>query len=215
MCIYFYLVMDNTSTPPHCTICGEFLGTSLRPALHSYICFYSQFFTGFPCSKCMQHATDNCLQPSAVLHCPLVQVLIFSGPCFEIFTPRRTLTHLLQNAGCGHLHHAHCISKGTAAAMGCPSGCPREKFPREAAGFDLPTPHIIVVWDGDKIDKIPIPAPQGNVARTTLLKLTSDEVIKLIQNFLTGKDFVYPGLSMRIHSRDAITEYAVISRPHY
>src|SRR5438477_7554761 len=62
-------------------------------------------------------------------------------------------SYTVQNAGCGHLHHAHCFRMNKDAKVGCPSGCPRDKFPREAAVFDPPTPHIVVVWDGDKIDK--------------------------------------------------------------
>ena len=92
--------------------------------------------------------------------------------------------------------------------VGCPSGCPRDKFPREASVFDTPTPHIIVVWDGDKIDKIPIPAPQGE---DTPLKLSSDEVIRLVQQFLISRRFALPGLSLRIHSRNPVTEYV----PYY
>jgi len=80
-------------------------------------------------------------------------------------------------------------------------------FPREAAIFDLPTPHIIVAWDGDKIDYVPIPVPQGGFAQGALLRLTSDEVVSLIRNFLSSKGFALPGLFLRIHSRDAITEY--------
>jgi hypothetical protein len=95
------------------------------------------------------------------------------------------------------------------ATVGCPSGCPRDKFPREASVFDPPTPHIVVVWDGDKIDKIPIVAPQGEFAQSIPLKLTSDEVISLVQEFLSTKEFTLPSLSLRIHSRDASTEYVL------
>jgi hypothetical protein len=114
----------------------------------------------------------------------------------------------LQNAGCGHLHHAHCFHMGKdAATTSCPSGCARNLFPREAAIFDPPTPHIVVTWDGDKIDKILIPTPQGGFPQGMPLQLTSDEVVSLIQIFLTAKGFVLPGLSLRIHSRDAVAEY--------
>ena len=79
-------------------------------------------------------------------------------------------------------------------------------FPRESVIFDRPTPHIVVAWDGDKIDYVPIPAPQGGVAKSALLRLTSDEVVDLIRNFLSSKGLALPGLFMRIHSRDATTE---------
>jgi len=114
----------------------------------------------------------------------------------------------MQNAGCGHLHHAHCLGPGNndRPMASCPSGCPRAMFPREPIIFDRPTPHIVVAWDGDKIDYVPIPAPRGGVAQSAPLRLTSDEVVDLIRNFLSGKGFALPGLFMRIHSRDATTE---------
>jgi hypothetical protein len=89
----------------------------------------------------------------------------------------------------------------------CPSGCPRGTFPREPVIFDRPTPHIVVAWDGDKIDYVPIPPPQGGFSQGVPLRLTSDEVVDLIRNFLSSKDFALPGLFMRIHYRDAMTEY--------
>ena len=160
------------------------------------------YLLGFPCPTCMEHATDTHVQPSAVLHCPLVQVRTLAFVWARKFTT-------VQNAGCGHLHHAHCLRMGSddAPMASCPSGCPRGTFPREAAIFDPPTPHIIVAWDGDKIDYVPIPAPQGGFAQSTPLRLTSDEVVTLIRNFLSSKGFALPGLFLRIHSRDATTEY--------
>ena len=116
----------------------------------------------------------------------------------------------MQNAGCGHLHHAHCLRIGNDDAS-CPSGCPRGTFPREAAIFDPPTPHIIVAWDGDKIDYVPIPAQSG-LAQSTPLRLTSDEAVSLIRKFLSSKGFALPGLFLRIHSRDALTEYDFVSQ---
>ena len=115
----------------------------------------------------------------------------------------------MQNAGCGHLHHAHCLGTGNddLAIASCPSGCPRGTFPREPVIFDRPTPHIVVAWDGNKIDYVPVPAPQGGFAQSAPLRLTSDEVVDLIRNFLSSKGFALPGLFMRIHSRDAMTEY--------
>jgi hypothetical protein len=94
--------------------------------------------------------------------------------------------------------------------VGCPSGCLHDKFPREASVFDPSTPHIIVVWNGDKIDRIPVVAPHGDFTQSSPLELTSDEVISLVQGFLSGKGFTSPGLSLRIHSRDASTEYVLL-----
>ena len=119
----------------------------------------------------------------------------------------------MQNAGCGHLHHAHCLRMGNdnATVANCPSGCPLSTFPREAAIFGPPTPRIIVAWDGDKIDYVPIPAPQDGFSQTGPLRLSSDEVVSLIRNFLSSKGFAVPGLFLRIHKRDPITEYALPS----
>jgi len=115
----------------------------------------------------------------------------------------------MQNAGCGHLHHAHCLRIGNnsddTSLTSCPSGCPSSMFPREAALFD-PTPRIVVAWDGDKIDYVPVPAQCG-LAQSAPLRLTSDEAVSLIRQFLSSKGFAFPGLFLRIHSRDAVTEY--------
>lgn len=115
----------------------------------------------------------------------------------------------MQNAGCGHLHHAHCLGTGNddRHMASCPSGCPRGRFPHEPVIFDRPTPHIVVAWDGNKIDYVPIPAPQDGFAQSAPLRLTSNEVVHLIRKFLSSKGFALPGLFMRIHSRDAVTEY--------
>lgn len=101
---------------------------------------------------------------------------------------------------------------GDAPMASCPSGCLSDTFPREAAIFGLPTPHIIVAWDGDKIDYVPIPRPQTGFPQNAPLRLTSDEVVSLIRNFLSSKGFALPGLFLRIHSRDAVTEYDFV--PH-
>jgi len=100
-----------------------------------------------------------------------------------------------------------------AILVGCPSGCPRETFPRESVVFTTPTPHITVAWDGDKINKVSIPVPQGGFAQSGPLRLTSDEVVSLIRDFLSKEGFVFPGLSLRIHSRDPITEYVIPCLP--
>jgi hypothetical protein len=155
----------------------------------------------------MKHATDSDthVQPSTVLHCPLIQVRTLT---FVDYTPMQPPVTSMQNAGCGHLHHAHCLGTGNNDRLlaSCPSGCPRTMFPREPVIFDRPTPHIVVAWDGDKIDYVPIPAPEGGFAQNAPLQLTSDEVTDLIRNFLSSKGFALPGLFMRIHSRDPMTE---------
>jgi hypothetical protein len=74
----------------------------------------------------------------------------------------------------------------------------------------MPAPHLIVVWDGDKIDKVPIPMPEGHPDEGTLLRLTSDEIVGVVRDFLSSKEYSFPGLSLRIHSRDALIECVVI-----
>jgi hypothetical protein len=104
------------------------------------------------------------------------------------------------------------MGDGDSPMASCPSGCSPGTFPREAVIFDPPTPHLIVAWDGDKIDYVPIPAPQGGFPQSAPLQLTSDEVISLIREFLSSKGFALPGLFLRIHLRDAMTEYDFV--PH-
>lgn len=117
----------------------------------------------------------------------------------------------MQNAGCGHLHHAHCLGlRKSILIAGCASGCPRDKYPCEAAIFNLPTPHIIVVWDGDKINMVPVPIPEGGHERDTVLQLSTNDVVQLIRDFLSSKGFASPGLSLRIHSRDPTAECVTI-----
>jgi hypothetical protein len=100
---------------------------------------------------------------------------------------------------------------GKDAALGCPSGCPRDLFPREAVVFDTPKPHIIIVWDGDKIDKVPIPITHENITLSMRQRLTSDKVLDLVRIFLSGKGVLLPGLSLRIHSRGPITGYVSLA----
>jgi hypothetical protein len=96
---------------------------------------------------------------------------------------------------------------GKNATLGCPSGCLRDLFPDEAVVFDTPKPHIVIVWDGDKIDKVPIPVTQEGIAPSMRQRLTSNKVLDLVRIFLSGKGVLLHGLSLRIHSRDPTTEY--------
>lgn len=110
----------------------------------------------------------------------------------------------LQNAGCGHLHHAHCVyADGGTVLTGCPSGCHR--VARELVVFDVRVPHITVLWDGDKIDKIPVPLVDAFDGKTPS-RLNVDKVVWLVEELLTRKGYAQPGLSLKIHSRDAISE---------
>jgi hypothetical protein len=100
---------------------------------------------------------------------------------------------------------------GKDATLSCPSGCPRDLFPREAVVFDTPKPHIIIVWDGYKIDKLPIPITQENITLSMRQRLASNKVLDLVRSFLSDKGVLLPGLSLRIHSRDPATEYVTFA----
>ncbi|KAJ7670709.1 hypothetical protein DFH06DRAFT_1468485 [Mycena polygramma] len=134
----------------------------------------------FPCPLCLDRAERAGEEPGSVRFCPLVQ-----------------------NAGCGHLHHAHCVgTRNSPAPASCPSGCPVARFPREAIDFSVPEPHIIIAWDGDKIDNIPVPSSGPDAA----VALTTDSVVETVERFLRDHQFACPGLSLRIHFRDPYTE---------
>ncbi|KAK7050214.1 putative bifunctional E2/E3 enzyme [Favolaschia claudopus] len=137
----------------------------------------------FPCPACLARAEMAGDEPSSVVFCPLVQ-----------------------NAGCAHTHHAHCIGpRRTPTPTGCPSGCPVARFPREAVDFGASVeaqPHVVVAWDGDKISKIAVPGGSGAV----MLMLTTANIVRLVEDLLTENGFAQGGLSMRVHFRDPVTE---------
>lgn len=165
------------------------------------------FIEGFPCPACINQAQTDNIELSNVVYCPLVQVYKLITYMFGGIDKL-----IIQNAGCGHLHHAHCIGRHRdrdARVTGCPSGCPSAKFPKEAAVFDVAEPHIVVVWDGDNIDKIAIPVPPEGFPQNTSFTLPTDVILSLVREFLSGKFFALPGLSLRIHSRDPRTEYGL------
>ncbi|KAJ7689505.1 hypothetical protein B0H14DRAFT_3051045, partial [Mycena olivaceomarginata] len=107
------------------------------------------------------------------------------------------------NAECPYLHHAHCVgARHDTRILGCPSGCQVQRFPREAADFSLSDPHLIVVWDGDKVDKIPVPSSTDG----SLITLSTEAVIALVETFLEERQSALPGLSLRVHFRDPVAE---------
>lgn len=113
---------------------------------------------------------------------------------------------LSQNAGCNHLHHAHCLGArwrdSDRIHFPCPTGCPIEKVHREPTEFNAQEPHLTLVWSGDRVEKIPIlKARSGD-----FITLSTDEVISIVQAFLTKNDSKVPGLSLRIYSRDPVAE---------
>ncbi|KAJ7021307.1 hypothetical protein C8F04DRAFT_1141408 [Mycena alexandri] len=137
----------------------------------------------FPCPPCLARAENRGEEPASVRFCPLVQ-----------------------NASCGHLHHAHCVGPRTAS-ISCPSGCAVARFPREAADFQDFKPHLVLTWDGDKIDRIPIPFHMDGVSRVEATTIVStDAVMMLVESFLQDRGFVRSELLLRVHSRDAVTE---------
>ncbi|PVF99226.1 hypothetical protein CPB86DRAFT_315970 [Serendipita vermifera] len=142
---------------------------------------------GFPCPKCIEQANASGTLFEEVVHCPLIQ-----------------------NAGCGHLHHAHCVgARSETSAAGCPSGCPQDKFPREDVIFDSPKRHLVIVWDSDRIDHIPIP---DGYPEDGPIQISTREVINLVEEFLKSTGRTFSGLSLKIHSRDAVTESVRFSR---
>ena len=89
--------------------------------------------------------------------------------------------------------------------VGCPSGCPIETVHRESLSFDrdISTPYILVVWDGDRFNKIPVLEPSNS---GHLLTLTTEAVVSLVEEFLMGQGVHLGGLSLRIHSRNPEAE---------
>ena len=89
--------------------------------------------------------------------------------------------------------------------VGCPSGCSVTTVHRESLSFDpdLTNPYIIVAWDGDKINKVPVPQFSNS---DQLQSMTTTAVLDLVQEFLISMSLNLEGLSVRIHSRDASME---------
>ena len=58
---------------------------------------------------------------------------------------------------------------------------------------------------------MPVPDVHAGEGEGNLVRLTSEEVMGLVQEFLSAKEFVLGGLSMRIHSRNPLTEYFFLS----
>jgi hypothetical protein len=89
--------------------------------------------------------------------------------------------------------------------VGCPSGCSITTVHRESLSFDqdLANPYIIVVWDGDKMNEVPVPQFSNS---DDLQTMTTTAILALVEEFLTTMGYCLEGLSARIHSRDASTE---------
>ncbi|KAJ7106228.1 hypothetical protein C8R44DRAFT_805910 [Mycena epipterygia] len=159
----------------------ELAGSNMAAPPHCSICLDA---LAFPCPTCLARAEQAGEEPASVIFCPLVK-----------------------NAGCGHLHHAHCVGpRKNTSPVSCPSGCAILKFPREAADFQTRDPHLTIVWDGDNIDQIPIPSSIRGRSPDSITALTTDEVIAMVERFLEEHQFVRSGLSLRIHFRDPVTD---------
>ncbi|KAF8148358.1 hypothetical protein K438DRAFT_1989266 [Mycena galopus ATCC 62051] len=74
--------------------------------------------------------------------------------------------------------------------------------------LDMSGPHLTIVWDGDKIDKIPVPSSSAS----NNITLSTDAAIAIVENFLEQRQFALPGLSLRIHFRDPVTESVQFSQ---
>ncbi|KAK0202192.1 hypothetical protein DFS33DRAFT_1060450 [Desarmillaria ectypa] len=133
----------------------------------------------------MKFAVENNVEPGDVLFCPLAQ-----------------------NVGCEHLHHHHCL-RGMSSP-GCPSGCSVERYPREPTIFDTSERQIIIAYDGDRIERIPIPLTAGVI--DSVIQIPTNDIIGLVESFLSQKDYKHSGLSIRIHSRNPITECTPLTR---
>ncbi|KAG6918191.1 hypothetical protein DXG01_015979 [Tephrocybe rancida] len=66
-------------------------------------------------------------------------------------------------------------------------------------------PGITLVWDGDRIDHLPIPSDMI-AAVGTMQHLATHRVISLVESFLRSKGVDMSGLSLRIHARNAQQE---------
>ncbi|KAJ7155009.1 hypothetical protein C8R46DRAFT_1226970 [Mycena filopes] len=175
---------------------AELTGSMPSGAPHCSICMDA---LAFPCPPCLARAEKTGDEPASVRFCPLVQ-----------------------NAGCGHLHHAHCVGPRTnPAPANCPSGCAMARFPREATDFfePLELPHLVMAWDGDKIERIPVPGPnvvEGVSRDVGVTVMTTDAVVAIVEATLQRLGFYLPGLSLHIHFRDPMTEcvYLLYSFQH-
>ncbi|SJL07961.1 uncharacterized protein ARMOST_11319 [Armillaria ostoyae] len=96
------------------------------------------------------------------------------------------------------------------SSPGCPSGCSVDRYPRESAIFDTSERHIIIAYDGDRIERIPIPLTAGTI--DSVIQLSTKDIIAFVEDFLSGKDYKRSGLSMRIHYRNPVTEYTRLTR---
>ncbi|KAF8638721.1 hypothetical protein AX16_010444 [Volvariella volvacea WC 439] len=152
------------------------------------------------------HGSDIACIPRGDSSCPLCwEKLEFACPTCE--RPGTTMCPLMQNAGCHHWSHAHCLQKSSTHwnfRTGCPRGCRKELYPGDPVSFTEPTPHILLIWDGDRIDRLTV--SDHYRSDTALFKLPTTSVQGIVEHFLRSKGYEAPGICMRIHNRDPVTE---------
>jgi hypothetical protein len=86
----------------------------------------------------------------------------------------------------------------------CASGCPTARIQREPVEFNRDVPHLTLVWSGDRVSNIPVSS--AAIGSEPFITLSTEEVITMVEGFLTENGMSQPGLSLRIHSRDPVTE---------
>ncbi|KAG6844814.1 hypothetical protein H0H87_003481 [Tephrocybe sp. NHM501043] len=166
-CCYSHVALSNDGNEslradaPHCSLCGDALA--------------------FPCPSCLKHAERKGIEPSAVVHCAIIQ-----------------------NAGCGHMHHAHCLGP-KKDVNGCPSGCSAATTHREPIPFDQDAPTITLVWDADRIERLPIPSHFLDVPGS-MQNIPTEVLVSIVESFLKTQSVDLNGLSLRLHGRDPNSE---------
>ncbi|KAF5392275.1 hypothetical protein D9757_001558 [Collybiopsis confluens] len=192
------LTIDGSECPhgKNCPYSHAPIALNTRIPPHCTIC---EGALGFPCKIC--EAATNDLDAAAHVHCPLVS-----------------------NAGCGHLHHAHCLglhlpeSSKMPRPKNCPSGCAGAQFPFEQRIFRLNQPHVILVWDGPAESKIMyIPIPEDKCSKPLCQKAFQIEVsvlITIVREHLLEQKTVVPdcGLTVWFHGRDPVHETVLLTQ---
>lgn len=67
-----------------------------------------------------------------------------------------------------------------------------------------------MAWGGEHIDQVPLSSKEPQSGRPWL-EYSTEEVVETVKDFLLEHDVSLRGLSIRIHSRDPVTEYVILS----
>lgn len=65
--------------------------------------------------------------------------------------------------------------------------------------FEHPDPHIVLVYDGDKIVRLSTP---DGFTQSSKVRLPDDAVVNIVEKYLISQNLEVGGLSLRIHNRD-------------